>query len=270
MRAGFILATREAINFEEAFTGVTKTVDATDKQLSDLSKGIREMATTIPVGTTELSTIAQSAGQLGIAVPNILGFTRTIADLGASTNLASEQGATELARFANVTKMSQSEFSNLGSTLVDLGNNFATTESEISSMSLRLADQAHMAGISRPKILGFATALSALGIEAEAGGTAMGKVFSQVDQAARFGSKSLDMFAKTAGMSNKAFQELYKRDASAGVLAFITGLGKLQKAGGNTNAVFARIGNDRRARRARDAQPGGQSCSGGQRFGARR
>lgn len=239
---GFILATREAINFEEAFTGVTKTVDATDKQLADLSKGIREMATTIPVTTTELSTIAQSAGQLGIAVPSILGFTRTIADLGASTNLASEQGATELARFANVTKMSQSEFSNLGSSLVALGNNFATTESEISSMALRLADQAHMAGIARPKILGFATALSALGIEAEAGGTAMGKVFSQVDQAARFGSKSLDTFAKTAGMSKKAFQELYKRDASAGVLAFITGLGKLQKAGGNTNAVLAELG----------------------------
>ena len=239
---GFILATREAINFEEAFTGVTKTVDATGKQLAALSMGIREMATTIPVTTTELSTIAQSAGQLGIAVPNILGFTRTIADLGASTNLASEQGATELARFANVTRMSQSEFSNLGSSLVALGNNFATTESEISSMALRLADQAHMAGIARPKILGFATALSALGIEAEAGGTAMGKVFSGVDQAARFGSESLDTFARTAGMSKQAFQELYKRDSSVGVLAFITGLGKLQKAGGNTNKILSELG----------------------------
>ena len=70
----------------------------------------------------------------------------------------------------------------------------------------------------------------------------MGKVFSQIDQAARFGSKSLDTFAKTAGMSAKAFQALYKRDSAAGVLAFISGLGKLQKAGGNTNKILAELG----------------------------
>ena len=48
-------------------------------------------------------------------------------------------------------------------------NNFATTESEISTMSLRLAAAGTQIGLEESEILGLAAALSSLGIEAEAG-----------------------------------------------------------------------------------------------------
>jgi hypothetical protein len=97
------------------------------------------MSLVVPVAATEIAKVAEAAGQLGIEKENILAFTRTMVDLGVATNLTSEEAATMLAQFANVTGVSQKEFSNLGSTIVALGNNFATTERDIVEMAQRLA-----------------------------------------------------------------------------------------------------------------------------------
>lgn len=48
-------------------------------------------------------------------------------------------------------------------------NNFATTERDIVEMSNRLAAGGKIAGLTAPEILGLATAMSSVGIEAEAG-----------------------------------------------------------------------------------------------------
>lgn len=112
---------KAAIDYETAFAGVQKTVDATEEQLAELSKGIREMSKEIPASATAIAEVAESAGQLGIQTDNILGFTRTMIDLGEATNLSSEEAASALAKFANITQMSQENFDRLGSSVVALG-----------------------------------------------------------------------------------------------------------------------------------------------------
>ena len=156
------LAVKSAIDFESAFAGVEKTVDATEEELNALKKGIRDMAKEIPASTTEISAVAEAAGQLGIETDNILEFTRVMIDLGETTNLSAEEAATTLARFANVTKMSQKDFDKLGATIVDLGNNFATTEAEIAQMGMNLASAGTQIGMSQSDILALATALSSV------------------------------------------------------------------------------------------------------------
>src|SRR5690606_25734010 len=155
------------------FAGVRKTVDATEAEFAELEKGIRDMAKEIPAAATEIAAVAEAAGQLGIQKNAILGFTRTMVDLGVATNMTSDQAATALARLANITQMSQQEFDRLGSAIVALGNNLATTESEIVEMGLRIAGAGAQIGLTEAQILGFAAALSSVGIEAEAGGTAI-------------------------------------------------------------------------------------------------
>jgi len=118
---------KTAIDFESAFAGVRKTVDATEEEFAALEKGIRDMAKEIPQSATDIAAIAEAAGQLGIQTEHILTFTRTMADLGVTTNLAGEEAATTLARLANITQMNQRDFDRLGSTIVALGNNLATT-----------------------------------------------------------------------------------------------------------------------------------------------
>src|SRR5690606_14958240 len=144
------------IDFESAFADVTKTVDGTDEQIAALRQGILDMAKELPTSREAIAGVAAAAGQLGIETDNILGFTRVMIDLGNSTNLAAEDAATALARLANITQMPQSEFDRLGSTVVELGNNLATTEAEIVDMGLRIAGAGTQIGLSEAEILGFA------------------------------------------------------------------------------------------------------------------
>ncbi len=68
------VATKTAIDFESAFAGVIKTVDATDAQLAKLETGIRDMSKEIPASATAIAEVAEAAGQLGIETDNILSF----------------------------------------------------------------------------------------------------------------------------------------------------------------------------------------------------
>lgn len=197
--AGVTAVTAAAISWESAFAGVKKTsdevVDSNGNVVysyDDLEASLRNLANELPSTHSEIAAVAEAAGQLGIQTDNVSAFTKVMIALGESTNMSAETAATELARFANITQMSQDKFSNLGSALVDLGNNFATTESEISAMALRLAGAGAQIGMSEGDILGFAAALSSVGIEAEAGGSAFSKVMVNMQLAVEKGAGSFD------------------------------------------------------------------------------
>ena len=216
------------IEFESAFAGVKKTVDATDKEFGQFEQGLRSMATTMPTTASELAGIAEAAGQLGIKNENLLSFTETMANLGVATNMSANDAATALARLANITGMNQENFSNLGSAIVALGNNFATTESEITNMALGISAAGSQVGMTEADITGVAAALSSLGLEAEAGGSAVSRAIIQMANAVETGNEDLKYFAKAAGMSTSEFQKYFKEDATGALTAFITGLGNLK------------------------------------------
>lgn len=197
--AGATAVTKAAIDWESAFAGVKKTsdevVDSNGNVVysyDDLESSLRDLAKQLPSTHSEIASVAEAAGQLGIQTQNVSAFTKVMIDLGESTNMSAETAATELARFANITQMSQDKFSNLGSAIVDLGNNFATTESEISEMALRLAGAGHQVGMSEGDIIGFAAALSSVGVEAEAGGSAFSKVMVQMQLAVEKGTGAFE------------------------------------------------------------------------------
>lgn len=224
--------------FESAFTGVKKTVDATDAELMKLEQDIRNVAKDMPTTANELAGIAESAGQLGIETENVANFTRTMADLGESTNLTSEEGAKQFARFTNITGMSQDNFERLGSTVVALGNDMATTESEITEMAMRLAGAGTQVNMSESQILGIAAALSSVGIESEAGGSAFSKVMVNMQLATETGKNGLEDYAKVAGMTAKEFQKAFKKDAAGAMISFVDGLKNAERNGMSAISVL--------------------------------
>lgn len=233
---------KAAIDYEDAFAGVRKTVEATEEQFKELSDGIRNLTREMPQSAVEISGVAEAAGQLGIETNNILGFSKTMVMLGDATNLSSDQAATALARFANITQMSQKDFDRLGSVIVDLGNNLATSEAEIVSMGMRLAGAGKQVGMTEAQIMALAGSLSSVGIEAEAGGSAMSKVMVNMQLAVEKGGKSLDDFAKVANMSASEFSKAYKEDAAGALVAFITGLQDTKRLGSSAIKVLDDMG----------------------------
>lgn len=190
-----IAAVKMNADYESAFAGVRKTVDATEEEYKKLSDGILEMSKNMPTAATEIAGVMEAAGQLGIQTESLESFTKTMVMLGDSTNLSAGEAASSLAKFANVTNMSADDYGRLGSTIVELGNNFATTEADIVAMGTRLASTGNLVGLSQAQIMAVATALSSCGIEAEVGGSAVSKLLKQIEVA-----------AKTFGTSNKVIQ----------------------------------------------------------------
>ncbi|MBC2103978.1 phage tail tape measure protein [Listeria booriae] len=242
MVKGIGAAVGAAAEFETAWAGVEKTVDGNASQLKALQKELLTVTKAMPQSTKEIFGVAEAAGQLGIERKNIAGFTKTMLDLGVATNMTSEEAATDLARLANITQMPQKNFGRLGATIVDLGNHFATTEKEITSMGLRLAGQGNQVGMSEAQILGLATAMSSVGIEAEAGGTAMSTVMKKIGAAVDNGGSKLSGFAELAGMSAGEFKTAWKKDAAGAIDAVIHGLSKSSKEGENLTEVLGRLG----------------------------
>lgn len=242
IKDGFVSAASAAIEFESAVTGVYKTVDGTEEQLAEISSDIKEMSLVIPSSTTEIAGVAESAGQLGIATENITDFTEVMINLGESTNLSSEQAASSLAKFSNITNMSADNYENLGSAIVALGNNFATTEADIVEMSTRMASAGTLAGMSESDILGLSAAMSSVGIEAEAGGSAMSKLMTDIQVAVETGNSSLEDFASVAGVSCEQFSDMFEHRAVDALYSFIDGLNDVERNGETATVILENMG----------------------------
>ena len=242
IKEGFDECVQASMDFESAITGVAKTTDLTDEELADMSDAIKAMSTEIPASTTEIAAVAEAAGQLGIQKDALLDFTRVMTMLGTATNMTAEDAATALARFANITGMSADNYDRLGAVIVDLGNNFATTESEITQMGTRLASGGRLAGLTEPQIMALAAAMSSVGIEAEAGGTAMTQTLNAIEKAVATGEDSLQSFADVAGMSADSFAEMWNTDALGALTAFIRGLGNVDEQGESAVLVLEDLG----------------------------
>lgn len=234
--------TKLGVDFESAMTGVAKTVDMTEEEFQQMSQAIRDMAKEIPASTTEIAGVAEAAGQLGIEKENILGFTRTMIDLGEATNLTADQAATAFARFANITQLPQDQFDRLGSTVVELGNNFATTEAEIVEMGMRLAGTGTQIGLTQAEIMGLATAMSSVGIKAEAGGTAMSSVLNKINNASGETLEKFKQIGEKGGLAADDFVNKWESEPTAVLEAFVKGLGAVKDEGGNVNLTLEELG----------------------------
>ena len=240
--AGLGMAVKASMDFETAFTGVRKTVDATESEFADLEQRFKDISTTTPVTFVELSKIGELAGQLGVSgVDNLEKFTKTIADISVTTNLTSEEAATGFARFANVMNMPIENADKLGSTIVGLGNNLATTEAEILEMSLRISGAGKALDFTEGQVLGWSAALSSMGIQAQMGGTAISKMMINISSDISNGSEDVEKFAKVAGMSAEDFSKAFKKDASGALQAFFNGLGDIKENGGDVLKVLENL-----------------------------
>lgn len=235
-------AGKAAMDWESAWAGVMKTNDGTSEQTQKLEADLRALTGVLPATHTEIAAVAEAAGQLGVGIDDVAGFSNVMLNLGETTNLSADEAATALARFSNIMGTSFDDADRLGSTIVGLGNNFATTEAEIVGMSMRVAAVGRQMGMSESDVLALSTAMSSVGVEAEAGGTAISNVMKKIDGAVREGGDSLVGWAEAAGVSAEEFAAAWQEDPARAMVTLTEGLAAVSASGGDVNGMLSDLG----------------------------
>lgn len=245
-----VTSIKAAISVESAFAGVIKTTDGLQDEFGNLTElgkelqiGFRDLSKETPIAVEELMAIGELGGQLGVAADDLLGFTESIAAMGVATNLTTEEAAAGFAQIANimgtVEREGSSAFEKLGSSIVALGNNSATTERDILSFGQRIAGAGKIAGLTEADVFGIGAAFASVGVEAEAGGTAVQKVLLSMTEAVAAGGEDLEAFAEASGMAVDDFVTMFETDAAGAFTAFVENLG-LQ--GDNAIGILGELG----------------------------
>lgn len=236
--AGVAASIKSYSNLETALVKVRKTTDLSNKEFAKFSDDIVKMSRRIPESAENIAKVAETAGQLGVSKEHLVDFTETMVKMGTATNMSAEDAATAAARFAAITGMREKDYGRLGSTVVALGNNFATTESEIMEMGLRLAGTAHQIGMTESSTMSLAAAMSSVGIQAEAGGSAMSKIMTKINRSVFDGGKNLQNYANVAGVSADKFASVWRSEPAKALAMVAKGLDDVNKSGGNVDAVL--------------------------------
>ena len=237
---------KAAMDWESAFAGVKKTVDDSAEGYAQLEGELRNLATTLPASHQEIAAVAEAAGQLGVKRDDIVGFTSTMVDLGETTNLTADEAATAIAQISNVMGTMDREGSEgverFGATLVELGNNGASTESEILDMAQRIAGAAKTVGASESDVLALSNTLASMGVRAEQGGGVATRVIIKMRSAVDEGGESLETFARVAGTSAEEFATKFRSAPMEALDLVAQGIGRVNTEGGNVTATLADMG----------------------------
>lgn len=231
-----------AIDFETAFTGVTKTVDGTDEQLAKIKQGLLDLSKATSSSSTDIAAVAEAAGQLGVKTENILAFTETMVRLGDSTNMSADEAATAIAQLYNIMGSDINTVDQFGAAIVALGNNAATTEADIVNMASRIASSGTQVGLTEQEVLALSTTLASVGLEAEGGGSAISAVITKIDKDVALNTDSLKTWADVAGMSVKDFKTLWENDAMSAIQKVVGGMGDAKAGGENLNIILDELG----------------------------
>ena len=240
--AGLGFAVKAAMEWESAWAGVLKTVDASPAQFEQLEGQLKELARTLPASAEEIANVAENAGQLGVKATDIATFTKTMINLGEATNLTADEASTAIAQIANVMGTGGQDIERFGAALVALGNDGASTEKDIVMMAQRIAASGKLVGLSETDVLAYSSALASVGIEAEAGGTAISQSFTQIGDAVDKGGQKLTTIARTAGMTSAQFKAAFEQDAAGAMQKFIVGLAAVEEQGGSASRVLDGLG----------------------------
>ena len=222
--------TAAAANFEEQFVVIRRVTDMTARSYYDLERQLRSTASEIGRSATELAELASVGGRLGIeGVENLETFAEVMGKLGVATVLEGEKAATEFARLMTIMDVAEEEMEQMASTIVQLGNSFAAFEDEILGMSLQLAGAGDAIGLATDELMGLATAMAAVDIRVERGGSAMSRTMIEIANAVQEGGDALDTFADLAGTTAEEFAHMFYDEPIQAIFTFLEGLAEMEE-----------------------------------------
>lgn len=213
------------IEIDDALTNAKKTVNDLDEEgFQRLKDSAIELSKVQPIDAATILNAEALGGQLGFLGNEVEDFARVATGLDVATNMDWETAANNMARFFNIMSPDdKSDIENYGSAIVELGNNFATTESEISDMAMRIAGAGASMHLGKADVLGLATALTSVGLSAEAGGSSISQIMVKIDKAVANATDGLQGYADDFGMTTTEFIQMLSEVGEDGMAEIAAG-----------------------------------------------
>lgn len=232
-------------DLEAAITRVEKTTGTAREQVAGMAAQLQDLANeATPTATNELLRYAEVAGQLGAkSADDIMNLVTAADALAVSTDLAGDEAVSMLTRILSMTgEDAAANIHNLSSTVVELGNNFAASESEIVHMTKEMATGTASISMSAQANAAFGVTLKENGQQAERSRSAMFEMAQVIKKAATEGGKSLVDLMNVTGMTADAIEANLKDRPEQVMLAFVKGLNKIKVEGGLVSATLGEFG----------------------------
>lgn len=233
-------AVQAANDIDTSYRNMRKTVQGSEQQFEDLKQSAMDYSKTHFTSADQLLEIQAMGGQLGIATKDLDTFSKVISNINIATNITdAETAAQQLGQLASITHMDSREFTSFSDSLTRLGNNNAALEDDIMDITMRIASQSNIIGMSTSDILAWSTALAATGQKRESAGTAFAKTEAMIEGAVANGSKAVKGYAKVADMSADEFVQAWKSNPTDALKAFIMGLKQIDDKGGSVEKTLS-------------------------------
>ena len=205
-----VYSTKKLFDFDLGLRKVEKTTGdwSTPDDLKKIEKGVQLIAEASGTSIEDLFGIAEAAGQMGVVgANNIIRFTDAVNKLNVATDLTGADGAKSLIRILTISREGVKDISRLSSAVVALGNNYAATESEIVYLQTRISQSTSEFQIASKWTAGLSAGMKQLGINAELGGTAIGRTIRALKKSVDEGGVS---FLKLQNLTGKTADELIR------------------------------------------------------------
>ena len=232
-----------ANDMDSAYRDMRKTVNGTEQDFENLKQSAIDFSNTHVTSASQILSIQAIGGELGIATEALDTFATTVSNIDVATDLNAEEAATALGQLANILDdLDESHMPAFSDSLVRLGNNGASTESQIIDIAKRIGSMGSIIGMTTPDILAWASSIASTGQNAESAGTAISKTMSNIETAVAQGGDSLEAFASVSQMSAEDFKNAWDKDPTAVLKAFIEGLKGIEESGGSADATLVDLG----------------------------
>ena len=220
---------KAAMDFESSMADVRKVVDFdTPQQFKEMEQQLLNMTHRIPMAATELSKIAASGGQLGIARQDIAGFTETIAKMSVAFDMSADAAGDSMAKLANVYKIPIAKIGELGDAINHLSNSSPAKASDIVNTLGRVGGVAKQFGLTELQTASLSNAFISLGRSPEVAGTAINGMLTKLATAEKGGNK-FQAALKSMGVSARDLKRDIAQNGEQALMDFLKAVNKLPK-----------------------------------------
>ncbi|WP_302360348.1 phage tail tape measure protein [uncultured Megasphaera sp.] len=222
------LPVREAIEMESSMSDVAKVVDMTDDEFSSMKDSIIEMSTRIPISAKGIAAIVASAGQAGIAKPELLRFAEDAAKMGVAFDVSAEQAGDMMAKWRTAFKMGQTDVVALADKINYLSNNTASTAAQISDVVTRIGPLGEVGGMASGEIAALGASMVGSGVQSEVAATGIKNLILGMTAGAGVTKAQAAAF-DALGLSSVEMSKKMQTDAKGAILEVLTALKGLDK-----------------------------------------